>query len=183
MSVSFIILAGLTLAGAVGALALRNLVHCALSLVVALVGLALLYLRLGAEFVGLAQVLVYVGAVSILIVFAILLTRGCEPPAPAPVTISWGWGLAAAMGVFGVMALTLLKSPWLGGPLAQEARKASAGALARVLETPPPSLPVRALGEKLMSDYVVPLEALGLLLTAALIGAVLIAMPERKETK
>ena len=79
MTLTFDIIAGITVAAAVAAMGLRNLVHCALALTVALVGLALAYLQLDAQFVGLAQILVYVGAVAILIVFAILLTRGSEP--------------------------------------------------------------------------------------------------------
>ena len=66
----------LTLASAVAAMSLRNLVHCALALTVTFAGLAAFYLQLDAQFVGFAQILVYVGAVAILIVFAILLTRG-----------------------------------------------------------------------------------------------------------
>src|SRR5580693_711780 len=74
MTASFLILAMMTLAGGVAAMTLRRLVHCALALTVAFAGLAGLYLNLGAEFAGLAQLLVYVGAIAILIVFAILLT-------------------------------------------------------------------------------------------------------------
>ena len=77
---AFAIIAVLTLASAVAAMSLRNLVHCALALTVTFAGLAAFYLQLDAQFVGFAQILVYVGAVAILIVFAILLTRGGEPP-------------------------------------------------------------------------------------------------------
>ena len=56
-------------------MSLRNLVHCALAMVVAFSGIAALYLQLDAQFVGFAEILVYVGAIAILIVFAILLTR------------------------------------------------------------------------------------------------------------
>ena len=74
MSLAFVIIACLTVASAVAAMSLRNLVHCALALALTLAGLAACYLQLGAQFVGFAQILVYVGAVAILIVFAILLT-------------------------------------------------------------------------------------------------------------
>src|SRR5512137_1895440 len=80
MSIPFLIIAVLTIAAAVAAMTLRNLVHCALAVAVAFVGLAATYLELNAQFVGFAQVLVYVGAVAILIVFAVLLTRGGEAP-------------------------------------------------------------------------------------------------------
>src|SRR6266568_364220 len=80
MTLPFALIAMVTLGGAIAAMRLRNLVHCALCLVVAFGGLAAVFLQLDAQFVGLAQILVYIGAVAILIVFAILLTRGSEPP-------------------------------------------------------------------------------------------------------
>jgi NADH-quinone oxidoreductase subunit J len=162
----FIILAILTLTSAVAAMSLRNLVHCALSLVVTLVGLAALFLRLHAEFVGFAQILVYVGAVAILVVFAILLTRSSESsrPVPLPITSATWWGVAAAGGVFLTIASAVLATSWVHDD-----------ALAV------PAASVRVIGEKLMSDFVVPLEVVGLLLTAAMIGAAIIALQEPKK--
>src|SRR5258706_9511761 len=80
MSVTFLIIAMLTIAAAVAAMTLRNLIHCALAVAVTFVGLAATFLNLNAQFVGFTQILVYVGAVAILIVFAVLLTRGGEAP-------------------------------------------------------------------------------------------------------
>src|SRR5690242_17583165 len=100
MNFPFAILAGLTAGSAIAAVSLRNLVHCALSLVVTFAGLAALFLQLDAEFVGFAQILVYVGAVAILIVFAILLTRGSEPPSEAIYSNRWMAGLGIAAGIF-----------------------------------------------------------------------------------
>ncbi len=171
----FALIAVLTLAGSIAALTLRNLVHCALALALALSGLAALYLNLGAQFAGFAQVLIYVGAVAILIVFAILLTRGTDPStepsqsAAAQAAVhrfrlpTWVWGLATAAGVFAVLASVILGSTALKSP---------AG--------PPATATVRQIGEELMTRYVLPLEVLGLLLTAALIGAVIIALRERE---
>src|SRR5512146_3283586 len=100
MTLTFALIAVVTIAAAVAALSLRNLVHCALSLTVAFAGLAAAYVQLGAQFVGFAQVLVYVGAVAILIVFAILLTRGSEPH-PQPIFSStWLVGAGVAVAVF-----------------------------------------------------------------------------------
>src|SRR5207302_11163720 len=96
MTFTFVILGVVTLAGAMAAMSLRNLVHCALCLVAAFGGLAGLFLQLGAQFVGLAQVLVYIGAVAILIVFAILLTRGSEPPQQPILAGRWLMGVAVA---------------------------------------------------------------------------------------
>ena len=101
MTPVFTILAVMTLGSAIAAMCLRNLVHCALALTGAFVGLAVLYLQLNAQFVGFAQVLVYVGAVAILLVFAILLTEGGGPQQQPIWSSSWFGGLGAAAVVFG----------------------------------------------------------------------------------
>jgi NADH-quinone oxidoreductase subunit J len=163
MTPAFIILAILTVVAAVGAMCWRNLVHCALTLTVALTGLAALYLQLGAQFVGFAQILVYVGAIAILIVFAILLTRGAER-SPAPVfSASWTVGAGIALLVFGVLARMILSSQGVARGV-----------------PPVPQASVRQIGDQLMTRYVVPLEVIGLLLTAALIGAVVIAVRDKE---
>jgi NADH-quinone oxidoreductase subunit J len=161
MTVPFVILAVLTIAGATAAMTLRKLVHCALALAICFVGLAGLYLDLGAQFVGLAQILVYVGAVVILIVFAILLTRSDELPLPKAARF-WGGGVVSA-GVFAVLAWAMVR----GGLQEPTAAQATIGQI----------------GAALMGRYILPLEIVGLLLTAALIGAVVIAMEEKPSTK
>ena len=163
MTAPFAILALLTVASAVAAMSLRNLVHCALSLVITFLGLAALYLQLNAEFVGFAQVLVYVGAVAILIVFAILLTRSAEPGPPAPVATSPWWGLLIAGAVFATMAGAVISS-----------------VVVKRTEVPRPEITVKQIGAKLLHEYVLPLEVIALLLTAAMIGAVIIAMQEKR---
>src|SRR5260370_16023154 len=110
METAFAIIAALTLVSGIAAMSLRNLVHCALSLAVAFAGLAAMYLQLGAQFVGFAQILVYIGAVAILIVFAILLTRGSEPAGESIFSSSWLMGVTVAVLVFGVMGGLILSS-------------------------------------------------------------------------
>src|SRR3989441_74322 len=110
MTISFAILAVVTIASAIAAMTLRNLVHCALALVGTFAGLAAFYLQLEAQFVGFAQILVYVGAVAILIVFALLLTRGIEPPQQAIFSSAWAVGLGVAVLVFGVLSAMVLSS-------------------------------------------------------------------------
>jgi NADH-quinone oxidoreductase subunit J len=167
VSPSFAILAALTLAGAVAAMSLRNLVHCTLCLTGAFAGLAALYLQLDAQFVGLAQILIYIGAVAILIVFAVLLTRGGESRQQPIASSSWWMGVAIAVLVFTSLAATILSSFVIRSPVHQKPGVAAEAA-------------VKNIGSQLMTDYVLPLEVLGLLLTAAMIGAVIIAMQERK---
>src|SRR6266404_8762017 len=110
MLVVFFSLALLTVAGAIAAMSLRNLVHCALALTLTFAGLAGLYLQLDAQFVGFAQILVYIGAVAILIVFAILLTRGSEPPRDSILSPLWMSGVFVAVVVFGLLAATIASS-------------------------------------------------------------------------
>ncbi len=159
MSLPFIIIAVVTLFAAAAAMSLRNLVHCALSLVVALAGLAAIYLNLGAQFVGFAQILVYVGAVAILIVFAVLLTRSDAAPNQTILAPGWFSGIVVSAVVFATLGWAALNSTGLPK------------------ETSPiPEATVKNIGDALMTRYVLPLEVIGLLLTAALIGAVIIAM-------
>jgi len=166
MSVVFYLLSGLTLAGGLAAILLKNTVHCALALTVAFAGLALLFLSLDAQFAGFAQILVYIGAVAILVVFAILLTRGSETPKDGVYSHHWPLGLVIAAGVFAVLGWAVLQS-------------------ARVLpnETAVPSVTVLQIGNALMSRYVLPLEIVALLMTAAMIGAVIVAMHEKEGAK
>src|SRR6202048_1525804 len=110
MSVAaFIAIAVFTLAGALAAACLRKLIHAALCLVVAFLGLAAFYFFLGAEFVGLVQIFVYVGAVAVLIVFTILLTRR---EATTPGKFNWG-GVVVGAAVFGGLVWAILKTKTL----------------------------------------------------------------------
>ena len=163
MTWPFDILAVMTLASAVAAMSLRNLVHCVLALTVTFAGLAAFYLQLDAQFVGFAQVLVYIGAVSILVVFAVLLTRSGEPPRQSIFSATWVVGIGIAVTVFGLLGGLILSSR----ALTSEPR-------------PPPEITVREIGDQLMNKFILPLEVIGLLLTAALIGAVIIAMREKE---
>ena len=100
----FTIFAILTVAGAAAAMSLRNLVHSVLALTVAFAGLAAEYLLLGAQFVGLAQILVYVGAVAILLVFAILLTRDKGTASRTTAGGSWIGSGVVALAILGILA-------------------------------------------------------------------------------
>src|ERR1051326_6559257 len=120
MTWPFALIALLTIASAVAAMSLRNLVHCVLALTVTFAGLAAFYLQLDAQFVGFAQVLVYVGAVAILIVFALLLTRGAEPPQQSILSSGWVAGLGVAVVVFGVLSGMIVSSKALTGKLPAE---------------------------------------------------------------
>jgi NADH-quinone oxidoreductase subunit J len=155
---AFLTIAVVTLAGALAAACLRKLIHAALCLVVSFIGLAAFYFLLGAEFVGLVQIFVYVGAVAVLIVFTILLTRREDDAAG----FNWS-GVVVAAAVFGGLLWTILKT----------------GSLSVAVGAIEP-LTVKRIGEMLMTSYVWPLQCIGLLLTAALIGALVLVMEEKR---
>jgi NADH-quinone oxidoreductase subunit J len=158
-SIVFILIAILTLAAALAAATLPKLIHAALCFALSFVGVAAFYFLLGAEFVGLVQVFVYVGAVAVLIVFTILLTRRDEEKDHR---FNWS-GVAVALAVFAGLIWAILKS----------------GSLAL---TAPPIAPltVKQIGALLMTDYVWPLQCVGVLLTAALIGALVLVLEEKR---
>lgn len=156
---AFIVIAILTLAGALAAASLPKLIHAALCLVVAFVGIAGFFFLLGAEFVGLVQVFVYVGAVAVLIVFTILLTRRADEN-----TGGFNWaGVVIAVAVFAGLIWAILQTP-------------SLSVAAPLME----ALTVKRIGEVLMTDYIWPLQCIGLLLTAALIGGLILVMEEKR---
>src|SRR5580693_4580053 len=103
MSFAFYLLSAVTIAGGLAAALLRNLVHCALAVTIAFAGLAMLFLTLDAQFAGFAQILIYIGAVAILVVFAILLTRGSDTPTDGIFSRTWFAGTAIAAAVFAVL--------------------------------------------------------------------------------
>jgi NADH-quinone oxidoreductase subunit J len=169
-TVAFIVISVFTLVAALAAATLPNLMHAALCFVLALLGLASFFFLLGAEFVGLALVFIYIGAVAVLIVFTILLTRrdvrehhGFNPPPPkAAAWRAWS-GVLIAAAVFGGLTWAVLKTPSLA-----------------IVPPHIRALTVRKIGETLMTGYVWPLQCVGLLLTAALIGALVLVMEEKR---
>jgi NADH-quinone oxidoreductase subunit J len=158
-SAAFVIIAILTLAAALAAATLQKLMHATLSFAVTLVGVAALFFLLGAEFVGLVLIFVYIGAVAVLIVFTILLTRRDVGKDRG---VNWG-GALLAIGVFGGLAWGILKTQ-------------SVSVVAPHLR----ALTVKRIGEALMTSYVWPLQCVGLLLTAALIGALVLVMEDKQ---
>jgi NADH-quinone oxidoreductase subunit J len=161
MTSLFLTIATITIISALAAITLRNLIHCALCFATSLLGIAGIFLWLGAQFAGFAQILVYVGAISILVVFAILLTRGTqEGPERFYGSVLVGGATAILLGG---MVLTCLSLTNFGAA-----------------NTTGVTATVRAVGEKLMTSHVLALEIIALMLTAALLGAVTLAMPERK---
>lgn len=162
-TLSIFLLGALTLGAALAATVLPNPIHCGLSVALAFVGFGGLFIALGAEFVGFIQILVSVGAVAILIMFVILLTRPRpELSGGQPLLLRLGKalpGVAIALFVFAALAGGLLGSP----------------SLMVEMTSPSPSAPVGEIGLALVGSHVLPLQLVGVLLTVALLGAVLFA--------
>jgi NADH:ubiquinone oxidoreductase subunit 6 (subunit J) len=151
---------------ALGVVTLRNLFHCALCLAAALIGTAALYVVLQAEYLAAIQILLYVGAVVTLVIFAIMLT---EHLAGKTVRQNNSQSLLALLGLLGFVALIanlILKTPW---PVTQTALEAKVS--------------VMGLGEALMGTYVFPFEVISIVLIAALIGTVVIAKKDAPEER
>ncbi len=152
--VLFGIAAAMALGGGLGVVATRNVVHAALFLLLSLVAVAGLYLLLFAEFLALVQVLIYGGAIIIVLLFAIMLTRSREYPRISD-NRQWPLAILAAGGVFGVVTAAIL---WKPGPDAE-----------------PEGPGLAKLGETLFTDWALPFEVASLVLLVALIGAIIIA--------
>lgn len=164
--IALVLIAAFTLAAAAAAFLSRNLIHSALLLVGAWAGIAAFYLWAGAEFVAFAQVLVYVGAVSMIVLFAVLLTRQGATSAPVAYdTLKRAvLGFIVAGGVGGILAGAILGSP-----------------LDVRLPAPTPAVSVKELGHLLMGPHAAALLIVGVLLTVALLGAMVIAAVDKPE--
>lgn len=163
MTIALVLIAVLTLGSAAAALARRNLIHAALLLAVSWTGMAAFYLWAGAEFAAFAQVLVYVGAISMVVLFAVLLTRQ-NPAGPPPPVVPARTLAALLVGAAVAAALA-------AAVLSVEFRSAAG---------PAPALTVRAIGEALMHEHAAALLIAGVLLTVSLLGAVVIAAADPK---
>jgi NADH-quinone oxidoreductase subunit J len=146
----------------------RNMVHAALWLIVTLFGVTVLYALLQANFLAVVQVVVYVGAIAILFIFAIMLTRR-EMRDSGP-QLNRGWPLAALISlvVLGGLLALLYNAPISGRLAADISGQDTLGALGQALVSP--------------DAYVLPFEVASVLLLAALIGAVYVALNKKQES-
>ncbi len=166
MNLTLALIAVLILGSAVAAASRRNLIHSALLLVLSWAGLACFYLWAGAEFVAFAQVLVYVGAISMVVLFAVLLTRQSGPGPDVP-TMTSGRGMTAIVAgaaVFAVLAAAVLQT---------NLPVSAAG--------PAPGVTVLGLGRQLMGAHRAALLIIGVMLTVSLIGAIVLAAVDSKK--
>jgi NADH:ubiquinone oxidoreductase subunit 6 (subunit J) len=149
---------------ALGVVTLRNLFHCALCLAAALIGTAAVYVALRAEFLAGVQILLYVGAVVTLIIFAIMLTQHLAEKTIRQTNSQSPLAIVGLLGFAALLIALIVKTPW---PVTKTALKASTS--------------VMGLGKALMGIYVFPFEVISIVLIAALIGTVVIAKKDAPE--
>lgn len=156
-NIVFLVIALVMVAASIRVVTSPNVVHAALMLVVALAGTAALFLMLGAEFVAWTLVLVYIGAVIVLFLFGIMITRAPTGRDPVRLDHSRRWpALVVAVGTFVTIA-TVTTMAFEDNPIE--------GSVARGSD----------LGEVLFDRFVIPFEAVSFVLLAALIGGIVIA--------
>jgi NAD(P)H-quinone oxidoreductase subunit 6 len=158
----FYLLAAITVASALGVALSRSIVYSAFSLMGALLGVAAMFVLLGADFLGVVQLLVYVGGILVLTLFAVMLTHRISDVNVSNRAVGRGAGLI----VVGVMSVWMI----------QVARKA-----VWVVKAPAEAAPTTyGIGHAFLTDFVLPFEVASIVLLAALVGAIVVS---RKEVK
>ena len=159
----FFVVAAAAVVGGLGVVSARNVVHCALFLILTLLSVAGAFILMSAEFLAIVQILIYGGAVTILLLFALMLTRGREVPR---ITRGSQWPLAAIASAsflgLSVFAIVSTKGAWQG---------------AEAINV----IQLEELGDALFRNWAVPFEIASLVLIVALVGAVILAKPEEDE--
>jgi NADH:ubiquinone oxidoreductase subunit 6 (subunit J) len=164
MEFAFTLLAVLVLAGAVWVVTLRNLFRAALSLGLVLLGVAGLFVLLEAEFLAFAQILVYVGAVLTLIIFAVMLTVKLQGSSASPASRQTVPAAAVSVGLFAVLVSATQPLVWPSAP-------ADA------------AVPLAELGQQLVTTLVLPFEVVSIVFVAAAVGSIALASSGKAESR
>jgi NADH-quinone oxidoreductase subunit J len=165
----FIIFAALALAGALNLLLQRHPINSALSLVVVMLSLAVLYWSLGAEFLAAAQVIVYSGAIMVLFVFVIMLLNAGEEERTTGSKAAYFAGIPGATAVFCLLSYVFLRESKVIGSV--HLSSASAGAVSNIEE----------ISTLLFTKLLLPFEVTSILILVAILGAVVLARKEETE--
>lgn len=161
----FFALAALILTSAIMVVTAKNIIHASLWLISSFFSVGALYLLMEAEFLAVVQILVYVGAIAILVIIAVMLTPRITTENIRQLNSRWWATLAIVAALFGLLITpTVFFHEWNIVPPAQEGQTIAS---------------VRELGEGFMRQYLLPFEVASVLLLAALIGAVIIVFEER----
>jgi len=161
VQIVFLVLAVAAVGSAVGVVTSKNIFYSALLLIACLFMIAGFYVLLEAPFLAAVQVLIYVGAIAVLIIFAVMLTENLMRREGAW-NEQWWVALLVAAALAAVLLYVVVTARW------------------QVSELQAPSGAVAALGQALTSTYVLPFEVASVLLLMALIGAIVIAREEKE---
>jgi NADH-quinone oxidoreductase subunit J len=165
----FIIFAALAIAGALNLLLQKHPINSALSLVVVMLSLAVLYWSLGAEFLAAAQVIVYSGAIMVLFVFVIMLLNAGEEEHTTGSRAAYFAGIPGALAVFCLLSFVFLRETKTLGSVGLSA--APAGSLSNIAE----------ISQVLFTKLLLPFEVTSILILVAILGAVVLARKEEQE--
>ncbi len=157
-SIAFYILAALAVVSALGVVLSGKIIHSAFSLAACFLAVAGLYILLQAEFLFAVQILIYVGAVMVLVVFAIMMTRDDQSSNKKSFNHQWSIGALAALLILGLTIWLIGSTDW---QIAQEIVIFDDN--------------TKALGETLFRQYVLPFEILSIVLLAAIFGAIVVS--------
>jgi len=173
----FFILAAITLTSALVVVTMRNLFHAALALMVSFLGVAGIYVLLEAGFLGMAQLLVYIGAISILIIFAIMMTRRLMQTSETPFNTQ-AVGALVGSAIALVILVVVISRLYPLAPSAETLLGAAPQVDPAILDSS-----VARMGRSFVSAdaYFLPFELASVLLLAALVGSIIIAWPRRGE--
>ena len=160
-NIAFAIMAVTMLVSAVRMVTTRNVVHAALYLVIVLAGAAGIFILLGAEFVGVTQVMVYIGAIVVLFLFGIMLTNKISTAQISQSSVQKVLGLLVVLGIATIILTAVLPHDWVGATLPMAFTDTVTG-----------------IGTLLFTDYLILFEIASVLLLGALIGAATLARKE-----
>jgi NADH-quinone oxidoreductase subunit J len=158
--VTFGVIAAIVILGALRVVTTNNVVHAALWLVAVLAGVGASFLLLGAEYVGVTQILVYIGAIVVLFLFGIMLTRAPIGREVQLTARNWPMGLVVAVPIAAILAYTLIDA-FGADHVGDDTRQLTA-----------------AVADTMFESYLIPFEVVSVLLLAALIGAIVLARKE-----
>ncbi|HYT34998.1 MAG TPA: NADH-quinone oxidoreductase subunit J [Ktedonobacteraceae bacterium] len=169
VQISFFVLAAASVASAIGVITFKNAVHCALSLILTLLFLALFYLQLGAMFIALVQILIYAGAIMVLFLFVVTMLASEANDTELADRIPWQRWVAAILGLVLVGALSYLL--FTGTAIDSSAVTTGANSLSHVVKTQGDT---EAFGLALFHGFAFPFEVTSLLIIVAVLGAMVL---------
>ncbi len=160
----FYALAALSMVSGAGVAFSRNILYAALSLLGTLLGIGALFVFLSADYVAVSQLLIYIGGVLVLILFAVMLTSKIGEKSHTNPSVGILPGIGLTVALLAVLGYVVTRSPWIVKP-----------------DAPQITQTARTIGDVFLREYLLPFEVASLVLLATLIGAVVIARKEIKE--